>query len=413
MPVKTPLYFHSLNYGWPAHQKFLREHMKEFSNAGKFHAMVPRIISDNMLIPRWGLWTLPWETTIIPGYEMPAYDSDFKKTFAEITDERGLEVKRLVNEGIKPSVFYSGGIDSVVCVTSLLKNLTDKELQNVTLVLSYDSLIENPMFYDQHIRGKFAIADSNARYFSDMTCPITLDQGDSLFGTELGTKMYAKFRLLLGQLPGSTTKQLEELYYHVSDKEVHYSRYEELLVHYFSISNYKDFAYDKNFGELFYRKVVKNIETSQVPIHSLHDVFWWMIFNIKYMHCAVRSSLYYGRESKLKSGIMGGVFNWFGSSDYQKWSMANNNNGQKINGTTQPRYKWAARKYIHDFDKNDWTLHYKLKVPSLKVLSDRNFRDLGVDQVFGIDHDFRRLLISDNDVQEFMLEGLKTYKIDW
>lgn len=419
MSVKLPLYFYSICYGWVPHQNFLRKHFQEFSDGGKFQVMVARLISDNMLIPRWGEWSLPWDTTIIPGYEMPAYEPDFKKTFAEITDETGLQIKQRIANGQRPVIFYSGGIDSVTSVVALLKTLTDEELKQVRLVVSYDSLIENPVFYDKYIKGKFTLIDANKTFYSDIlnegpdTLPITLDQGDSLFGTEFGTKLYSKFGSLLKDMPADVQRQLESLYYRVSDKDVHFSRYEQLLVHYFALPPYKESKYDKAFGESFYRKLVKNIETSPVPINSLHDFFWWEIFNIKYMHCAIRSSLYYGREDTLKEGIMGRVFNWFGTTDYQKWSMANNNNGQKINGTTQPRYKWAARKYIHDFDGNDWSFNYKLKIPSLRNLYVKNFANLKLDQVFGLDHDFRRLLISDNDVQEFVLEGLKTHKIDW
>ena len=417
--IKLPLYFHSICYGWVPHQEFLKEHFKDFSDGGKFHTMIARLISDNMLIPRVGEWSLPWPTEIIPSYEMPAYDENFKLSFSEITDLTGMKTKKLINEGKNVVVFYSGGIDSNVCVTSLLKNLNDRELKSVRLVLSYDSIIENPMFFEQYIKDKFTLLDSNTTFYSDIidessdTIPITLDQGDSLFGTEFGTKMYSKFYELINEMGPESKNKLKHLYNGITNEDVHYSKYEDLLIHYFSRSSYKEFKYNQTFGRLYYNKIVKNINSSPVPVHSLHDFFWWLIFNVKYMHCAIRSSVYYGTEDRMKEGIEGRVFNWFGTNDYQKWSMVNNNNGEKLNGLTQPRYKWAARKYIYEFDKNNWAFNYKLKIPSLRNLYVKNFKNLKIEKVFGVDSDFRLLTVDNEEVRDFMLQGLKNYQIDW
>ena len=94
-------------------------------------------------------------------------------------------------------------------------------------------------------------------------------------------------------------------------------------------------------------------------IHSLHDFFWWLIFNIKYLNCAVRGSLYFNDRVEWKTA-MDRIVNWFGHNDYQLWSMVNNNNGQKIK-KTQASYKWAAREYIYDLDKNDWYKFFKIR----------------------------------------------------
>jgi len=415
--IQTPLYFSTLSYNWEPHQKFLRANFDNSSAGGKFHIMVSRLLSDNMLIPRDGEWSLPWKTTVHPIWQMPVYDPTFKKSFAEVTDERAINLGKLINEGKKFFVFYSGGIDSVVCLTSLIKNLTTEQLERVTIVMSIDSVVENPTFYTKFIVPNFKkLLDSNTFRYDNIGgnyYGITMDQGDSLFGTEFGTKMYARYDELVNCLSEESKKKLIDLHSNIISADTHYSTYADLLIHYFSLSRFGAFPNNLEFGKLFYEKIVKNIETSSVPIHSLHDFFWWVIFNIKYIHCGIRLALYFGGDQSLKMNVTKNIINWFGSEDYQKWSMVNNNNGQKIAEVGQTHYKWAAKQYIHAFDNNDWYLHYKTKIGSLRNLMVRNFSALHMDSIFGVDHNFEVLRITDKETEAFLIDKLQSYQIDW
>jgi PP-loop superfamily ATP-utilizing enzyme len=49
---------------------------------------------------------------------------------------------------------YSGGIDSTLVIISLLKNASEEERNNITILLSENSIGENPNFYKDHILGK-------------------------------------------------------------------------------------------------------------------------------------------------------------------------------------------------------------------------------------------------------------------
>jgi hypothetical protein len=109
------------------------------------------------------------------------------------------------------------------------------------------------------------------------------------------------------------------------------------------------------------------------------------------------------------------LINWYGSTDYQLWSMANNNNGEKIRGTSQSSYKWAARKYIYDFDGNEWYFRYKIKIASLPFIKMRNYRKYykDFDTQFGMNTDYEILRGGDPEVDNFITSGLMNYKIDW
>lgn len=386
----------------------------------KFLLNTAHAFGYSSFIPRQGEWTLPWKVAVAPGYEMPEYDPNYSKSFAEVSDMRAMDLKNLINQtGKKFAVFWSGGIDSTCCVTAILKNLTPEELKHVHIAMSPDSIIENPNFYNNFIRGKIQVVDSQENRYSDFVeqgfvC-IPSDLGDALFGTELGTKMYAQFKELAYNLPADTRKLVENLYYDVISEDVHYSRYEELIVAYLDALLAKGKAIvrpsDASFGRKFYEKLVHNINTSTVPIHSLHDFFWWIIFNIKFMHCALRAPYLYSMGENRRKVAEEGVFSWYGSKDYQQWSMNNNNNGQKINGTRQSSYKHVARNYIHEFDKNDWYYRYKLKIASLPIVNYRNWQKNVADYGtrFGMNSNYDMLRFKDPAVDEFILTSLQNF----
>lgn len=415
--IRLPLYHSSLCAYWPLHLKFITEIYDTLSRGGKFHVNTPALIDTNMLQPRHGEWSMPWETAVIPKFAMPEYDPTFNKSFAEVTDNQAIEVRDLIRATDKNVVvFYSGGIDSTVCMAALVKNLNKEELKKVKVNLSMDSIVENPQFYIKFIKDKIDILDSNKFNYGD-ACnngyySITLDQGDSIFGTELGTSLYTRFNEIAQSLSSDSQKHLLDIRPKIISPEVHYSEFADLLINYFNRPKF-GVKIESEFGKLFYEKLHRNVQTSTVPINSLHDFFWWMIFNVKYIHCSVRSTFSYGYPEFLKKNLLEQTINWFNHPDYQRWSMVNNNNGEKIKGISENLYKWAAKKYIYDFDKNDWYLNYKLKIGSLRNLFIRNHGTLDLEKRFGFDYDYNLLRIDDPEVRNFIITNLQQYQVDW
>jgi hypothetical protein len=256
--------------------------VSQLPEGGRFYVNLHHTMGYASYISRAGEWTTPWPTAVASGYEMPAYDPTFRLSFEQVTDMRALDIKRLINEtGANVALFYSGGIDSTVCLTALIKNLTKEELSHVYVNMSTDSIMENPNFFRTYIRDKIKIIDSLNNKYSDLVdkgfyC-ITADLGDCMFGTELGTKMYAQFKALANNLPSNVRLDVENLYYDITSSEIHYSRYKDLIIYYFntllekSITHVKT-ASDLKFGEQLYDKMEYSIKTSAVPVISLHDI---------------------------------------------------------------------------------------------------------------------------------------------
>jgi hypothetical protein len=381
----------------------------KFTNPGaKFFYNVSLAFGFNAYVPRRGVWTTPWDEhlAVEPNNVMPQYDREFNKTFDQICDETALKIgQRIVRHDEKFIVPYSGGIDSTCIMAAIVRNLDSSLLDNITVSMSFDSIAENPYFYYNYICDKFKLHDSHEFDLTPLAEEgyrvIIGDQGDALFGTELGTKFYPALQYLSG---------VEHLNQLISDPNHHYSEFKELIIKYFNrcLKSRAGENYDKSFGEIYYNKLVYNIETSSYPIVTLHDFFWWIIFNIKYIHCALRAG---GIQStgRDRSKVFKTMVHWYGSRDFQKWSMVNNNNGQKINGSSQGQYKIAAKDYIYGLDNNDWYYYYKIKIPSKPLVVNRSYEHM--ENTFGLDTNYQMCYFSDPGIEDFFVESLRNFEL--
>lgn len=406
---ETALYYISIDAMYPAFNKRWDRLYPTLGPEGKFQIDLARYFKKNRFISRKGDWPTPWNLQIIPGFEMPEYDPSFKLSFSEICDRRASALRALINKtGARVVIYYSGGIDSTTCLVSILKNFSAEELSFIDVAMSAESIVENPRFFEKHILGKLNIVDSHKLKYSDIqksgNYAVTSDQGDSIFGTELGTQMYYSYHQILSNLSLASQNKLKNYHLKVSDEKTHFSEYADMIIAYFELKR------TPGFGKAFYEKFLHNIRTSNVPVHSLHDFFWWYIFNLKYMECALRSALYYYNGDNREKAINNTIFNWFHSEDYQKWSMVNNNNGQKIRGITASSYKWSAREYIHAYDKNDWYFKYKLKVSSFKNIVLRHEDYLNSPHIFAMDNHYNIYDLRDADVNRFLEKTLIDFR---
>ena len=226
--------------------------------------------------------------------------------------------------------------------------------------------------------------------------------------------------------------EIGSLYHSVISKDVEYTVYKDIIIQYFNnnlkaaILQLKQYSIfdksiseflpgDEKFGELFYQKIVNNVKTSNVPIHSLHDFFWWTIFSGRYLFCALRAPVAYSLGSNKQSLINDCLIQWFNNDQYQLWSMNNNNNGEKIAGPTQGLYKIACKKYIFEFDRNEWYFHHKMKIVSSPNIIRRNWKKHfnEFDTVLGVDENYNMINIGTPEVDNYVTNRLMQYKIDW
>ncbi len=427
MNLNDTLYFSSVNFNG-FQNNFWQEVYADTSEGGRFFIDIARRLNPNRFVTRDSSeWSLPWPQEMIPKYQMTDYVPNFSLSFSEVSDTKALDFKRRINEhNERFAIMYSGGIDSTVIMTALLRNLSAEELKNVVVCTSMPAIVENPQFWKKYIWDKFQVIDSMTYKYHDLIeqgfTPVTADDGDCIHGTVFGLNVYHNWEANIGpKLSEESRQHIASIMPGFSDPNVHYSEFKDLLIAYMAYPANQKFPMvpiaepDPNFGRRLYDKFARNAETATVPINSLHDFFWWLIFNVKMLNCGVRGALYYNDRIAPEQAIHA-VENWYLDPGYQHWSMVNNNNGEKI-GHGAATYKKAARDYIWSFDHNDWYRAFKLKLESMALNTVRQNIDESVMPKpvtrFGITKDYQLLDIREQSVRDYIRHHLANYKIDW
>ena len=391
---------------------------------GRFYIDISRRLNPNRLSSRCeAKWSTPWDEQIWPGMEMPTYDPNFNKTFEEVTDNRAMDIFDGLRKGNKYAIMYSGGIDSTLIICSLIKNIGVKYLKNIAICTTSASIINNPVFWEKFILGKFTIIDASSNKYDDLInqgyLPVTGDTGDCLFGTTFASQLYYTWRQYTSSLSSNSITEIENKIKYVTDPNIHYSTFKDLLILYFSIPKRPGYPFTgvklptEGFGERFYEKLDVHAKTAPIEINSLHDYFWWYIFNIKYVNCAKRGAVYFNDSPDDLEDIDNKIINWYHTDEYQLWSMCNNNNGDKI-GNSAATYKQVARDYIFDLDSNEAYYMFKLKIENVGLLYSRqNVTDVDTLQRpnarFGVTDKFDMMYIDQKQTKEYIQNKLDSF----
>jgi hypothetical protein len=371
-------------------------------------------------------WSLPWPVKILDRFKMPAYDTSFQKSWTQVTNERAIEIKKVIQkENKKFCVLYSGGIDSLLITTALLKNLSKEELKNISFYSNTASVIENPKFYMKYIHEKFEVINSTKYLTEDIIAMgyiiISSMSGDTLCGSKSWGELHNNFYYYIKELSTESKSNITNHWPKAHDPNVHYSVFKDLIISFWlGIYVNEEFNERKSIGEIYYDKIQKNIQTSDVPVHSLFDFFWWNLFNIKYINIATK---FYSNDNFKNDFdyIDKNMLDWYNTVDYQKWSMVNNNNGEKINynvNLAQSSLKWCVKKYIYEFDKNDWYLYYKQKLSSGEMQKLRTKSHIANNRTnpmtyFATTEHLKTVYLFDDGVKDYIFQHFSQFKKDW
>ena len=406
----TLQYFHILQN--EKTQEFWKSVYNEAGSGGKFMLDFSHVEPNAWISRNEAEWSLPWPVKIKDRFKMPSYDPSFTKSWQQITDERAAEVAQMIKEENKKfCILYSGGIDSTLITVALLKNLSEQQLKNISFYSNTASIIENPILYKKYIHERFKTIDSTEYLVEDVIAQgytvISSMAGDVLCGSKNWLDLQANLYYYMRDLSTESKKNISTNWRKAIDPSVHYSVFKDLIISHYSKGNYK-------VGEQYYDKIEKNIKNSNVPVQSLYEHYWWNLFNLKYIHLAAK--LYIIDNFKMSfDDIEKNMFDWYNNTDYQKWSMVNNHTGEKIDfsGAT---LKLCVRKYIYEFDKNEWYFYFKQKLPSNENQKMRNisqWSNITPMTLFGLTQQSERLYLDSNGVKDYITEHLSNFKIDW
>jgi hypothetical protein len=293
-------------------------------------------------IDRTGTVTIPIRSVSL--FQIPEFRS-FTKSYEEVCDDRAREILSSAEKlGVRIYVLYSGGIDSTCLLVSLLKQATPQQKKNIVVLLSHESISENPRFYDEHIRGKLRV-DSSIMFVN------LLGGDDMLLSAELND-----------QILGSDV--VAQLIVQYGPSAVHRSYDRGQLIALFAATLNGDTAAAGFCVDLFERIRA----AAPVPVDTNFEFLWWVNFTTKWQACLAYVLLFTPPRKACavtKDYLDTRFVSFYNTDEFQLWSM---NNLDKRIKDTWASYKWIAKQVIYDYTKDAEYRDHKTKVRSRPVI---------------------------------------------
>ncbi len=284
----------------------------------------------------------------------------FSKTYENICDERAVELLTTATKrGCKIYVSWSGGIDSTTALVSLLKHATVEQRKSIVVLLTEDSIFENPVFYREHIRGHLARESSMLLPYlvGDDHIFVSGELNDQLFGAETTNGLIKRF-----------------------GPHAPHKAYDRDMLHTYFLEKSGDETLTTFYLNLFERMR----DNAPIDVVSNHDMIWWFSFAVKWQSVYYRAVSYASTHSlpKISAAYLHESFTpFFNTEDFQLWSMLNPD--KKI-GDGWHTYKWPAKDIIYKFTKDEHYRDTKLKSGSLSLVTLRmhSYRFIDDDMCF-------------------------------
>ncbi len=264
-----------------------------------------------------------------------------KKTFEQLCDERALELlARADSFDADIHTLWSGGIDSTLVLTSLLKNATAEQRKRIVVLMTEESIAEYPLFYETYVRGKL-------RAGSSMMYPYLLggnsivtngEQNDQLFGFDSVGRLMSRFGPAIIHTPRK--------------RETFFTFWNETI---------QNDAATNLFLDLFER----TIEKAPVPIETHFDYLWWINFSQKWQNTYLRTLTTVAARNVDKitpEYVRTRNASFYGTEEFQLWSL--NNMDKRIKDEWRT-YKWVCKEAIYNFTKDADYRDNKMKRGSL------------------------------------------------
>lgn len=278
---------------------------------------------------------------------LPDLQNIRKLNFFDITDLRAMELESLSEKFKNVYLFWSGGIDSTVILSAILKNWKQQSLEKLIVVLNSFSIEENQSMYEKHIHNKLSTVSTDKFFsgeinFSHDNLYVDGNAADTLSATIMFYEFDKRF-------PNYYSKPWKQ---HVNVLIKFFSEYEDL-----------------NYGQYMYKKVVKSLIKNNFEVETIFDFLWWMGFNWihdRNLHCILwqYTPCFFADPSiSVQRFLEENMFQWFNSNDYQDWRVSAVGTNEII-GNSISEHKLAFKKYIFDFNKDDNYFYYKDKVAS-------------------------------------------------
>ena len=311
----------------------------------------------------------PWSlaNTMLPIPEITEQLHDITPVMDGVAAE--LE-SRMKDTGKPVYLFWSGGIDSTAILVSLLRVWSQDSLKQLTVLLDNRSCIENSYFYHKFIKSSLNVGDANK--------------------FEVTTENYNKIIVVDGEggnqiMHGPSTQ-----------RQTYRGRFDLLDAKWKDIPDLTKLLVGSN--DFNIELITRSIKHAPVPINTGYDFLWWVGFNFKFDDVFIRRMFSYAKHLNPEQSAEvwnNSYYKFYAHPKIQMWAMTTSDmrrQSLKIN------VKYFAKKYIYDFDNNDFYWNSKTEQASMlnKFLS---YMPLGNDW-FAVDQAWNKYRISDPAVRK-------------
>lgn len=300
----------------------------------------------------------PFHMDIPEDCRLPAFDPHFNISYEECCQQRVRAIVERQNQTDRPiTLFYSGGIDSSLVLTSFIKELGQSDAEKrVKVVMTSTSISENPWMWEKVLRRSQFELISGERHQSlyRNNIIVTGELNDQLHGSDMYRALISLYGDGILDAPWS----------------------EEGILHYL-----KRRGLDKVTAARWCRLLMGQVLNAPCEIVTLADFWWWINFSCKWTSVYWRMLLFTSEPEVVKPDWLGNYVHFFGTPNFQKWSMINRS--QKHQGSWIT-YKWHARDLVCDLVGREYA--DKTKRGSLWEIMRVKKKFAAIDNTFGF-HD--------------------------
>lgn len=291
---------------------------------------------------------------------LPTFNSSLETT--ELIDKRSIELQEQCQKYNKTYLFWSGGIDSTLILSAILKNWND--FSNLIIVLNSKSIDEYPEMYYKYIAGKLDIIDTDLFFdkkikFSHDNLYISGNMGDCI-ASFVG---YQGFKKMFPNIANKSWK----------------TNFKSIIDYY----NHNNVA--KN-GKYAASQVIESFIQLPVQPVTVFDFLWWMEFNWAWdidLYIFLWSFHDIDYPLDMKRFVEDNIFLYFNTVDFQNWAVNLMGTNLAIHNEIS---KYPFKKYIYDFNHDENYFKYKEKEFSVSknLQLTRNKKIMAVDTDFNL-----------------------------
>jgi hypothetical protein len=305
---------------------------------------------------RQGTFTTPWGATTSDLYAPPAliYIND---KFDDVVNNRAIELNQKAKDQKKKILIqWSGGIDSTLVLSAFIKNLSPQDLENVYVVMTIDSILENYDFYITQIKDKFRCINWLDIIVTDEFLKHHMllhgDPADCLLGPSI--TMYEKL-MIDGRHLLPFKDNIDLIAKSIDAKKI--GAIKQLAI--------------PGFSRWYTEKITNNLlEVAPEHIRTIADWWWWHYFNFKWQFSLtrpiVRRKVNGAENNSMSAEVLQDYLDtaFFNTAKFQQWSYSNLNT---LVGNDISTHKRQAKQYIFELDQNHMYFEYKTKIESMPV----------------------------------------------